>query len=352
MKEAGMLSEGTTEAAFLALGRDHWSSVFKVDRMRGKQRWSFTGTIDTDGTAMCAHFVSPKLVDVEPAERSERCYDPKKYRVLGVDPGRSNILSMAEPLEAGGHRSFMLTRRQYYAEAGIYQANAWSAIWSKGVAAQVEALSAVSPKGASLAGFLLFMKNWFAVRGAIFHEFAKPRWAQQRLRLYGGKQRVFARFLNRVEAAANDENDCRQTVLAYGSAKFAPGGKGEVAVPTSRAFKECAKRFHCQLVSEFRTSQTFYENGVRLEKVAVALSDPKLAGAQGPAEAGRRRVAVVRGLLWCGSTSDNGKFVNRDVNAALNIRNCAVKARRPVWLDRAKNPTPLPPQRIVKFITC
>jgi hypothetical protein len=56
MKEAGLLPEGTSAAAFLVFGKEHWSSVFKVDRMRGKQRWTFTGTIDTDGTAMCAHF--------------------------------------------------------------------------------------------------------------------------------------------------------------------------------------------------------------------------------------------------------------------------------------------------------
>jgi hypothetical protein len=36
----------------------------------------------------------------------------------------------------------------------------------------------------------------------------------------------------------------------------------------------------------------------------------------------------------------------------MNIRNCAVQPQRPVWLDRAKNPTRLPPQRIVKFMSC
>jgi hypothetical protein len=77
---------------------------------------------------------------------------------------------------------------------------------------------------------------------------------------------VFARFLNRVEAAA-DVSGSRPTVLAYGSAKFAPGGKGEPAVPTSRAFKECASRFDCRVVSEFRTTRTYHENGTLLEKV-------------------------------------------------------------------------------------
>jgi transposase len=37
--------------------------------------------------------------------------------------------------------------------------------------------------------------------------------------------------------------------------------------------------------------------------------------------------------MWCGSTI-NGKFVNRDLNAALNIRRCLISLVRPVELCR------------------
>ena len=139
--------------------------------------------------------------------------------------------------------------------------------------------------------------------------------------------------------------------MAYGAAKFAPGGAGvvcELSVPTCRAFKECATRFRCLLVDEFRTTQTDHEDGTHLQKVAVP-SDPKLVGRAGPAPK-RAHMHVVRGLLWCGSTSDNGKFVNRDMNAAINIRRCAVQAQRPRWLQRRPGQAPLPPQMVAKII--
>ena len=39
------------------------------------------------------------------------------------------------------------------------------------------------------------------------------------------------------------------------------------------------------------------------------------------------RKEEVRGLHWCSSTNVKGKLVNRDLNAAINIRNCLVRER-------------------------
>jgi hypothetical protein len=44
------------------------------------------------------------------------------------------------------------------------------------------------------------------------------------MRLYGGKKRVFAKFFKGLVSKG------KKTVVA----KFAPGGKGEMAVPTSK----------------------------------------------------------------------------------------------------------------------
>ena len=53
---------------------------------------------------------------------------------------------------------------------------------------------------------------------------------------------VFAKFFNEIK----NIDTSRQVKLAYGSAKFNPTGKGEVAVPlftNSQMFKECSYRF-------------------------------------------------------------------------------------------------------------
>ena len=43
-------------------------------------------------------------------------------------------------------------------------------------------------------------------------------------------------------------------MLAFGGAKLASGGKGEISIPTSRAFKECKKQKGLKIlvVDEFR----------------------------------------------------------------------------------------------------
>jgi hypothetical protein len=60
---------------------------------------------------------------------------------------------------------------------------------------------------------------------------SKSRWGAQRLRLYGGKKRVLARFFNEVQA---DVGERKTIVIAYGSSKFAPGGKGELSIISDR----------------------------------------------------------------------------------------------------------------------
>jgi hypothetical protein len=168
-------------------------------------------------------------------------------------------------------------------------------------------------------------------KDSLWSEYLKKHWRQQRFRLYGGKKRVFAEFLNRLGPLEN-------TVLAYGSAKFASGGKGEMSVPTSRAFKECYCRAKHVLVDEFRTSKIHWRDNSILHIVKKRNEDGSLK--------------TVRGLLWCNSTNqEGGKFVNRDLNAAINILRCATLPSRPIILQRSRNQERIV-QRVGKIINC
>jgi hypothetical protein len=129
-------------------------------------------------------------------------------------------------------------------------------------------------------------------------------------------KRTFAEFLNKLETPG------KKTVIAYGSAAFAPGGKNEVSVPTTRAYKECSHRFPTAPVSEFRSTMIFHgDKRTVLKKVRKN-------------DTGKE----VRGLLWCCSTNqEKGKFINRDLNGALNIRDCFLLPKRPPMLQRKEN---------------
>jgi hypothetical protein len=191
-------------------------------------------------------------------------------------------------------------------------------------------LSIASPKSVKVEKFMLYINTHKSHENAIWSEYLKKHWRQQRFRLYGGKKRVFANFLNRLGPLEN-------TVLAYGSAKFASGGQGEMSVPTSRAFKECSYIVKTVLVDEFRTSKIHWEDNSILQKVQKRNKDGQ--------------ITTVRGLLWCCSTNQNkSKFVNRDLNAAINIMRCAILPR-PTILTRSSNLKKIK-QKVGKIINC
>ena len=157
------------------------------------------------------------------------------------------------------------------------------------------------------------MNVYHSIKESLWAEYTKPRWSRQRFRLYGGKKRVFAKFFNEIK----NIDTSRQVKLAYGSAKFNPTGKGEVAVPTTQMFKECSYRFPIVLVDEYLTTKIHCETNTVLQKVQV-----------------KGESSCLRGLLWSQPTC---KFVSRDKNAALNILRCGLLKRRPSALSRTRS---------------
>lgn len=241
----------------------------------------------------------------------------------GVDPGKCTIMHFAVPTEGGKFKSIGLSSAQYQRESGMLIARKKSLRWNKRVKPQLTALQTVSTKGLSMHGFLQYMEVYEDVGDALWREYTKPRWARQRMRLYSGKKRVFSNFFKRLDKTVEP---CKRLVVAYGNAKFGSGNMpGKHDVPTSRAYKECASRYLTYQVDEFRTSRVDAETETVL--TSVCRKENRTAGIQ----------KSVRGLLWCESTNDNrSKFVNRDLNAAINIRRCLLLPTRPPALERGQ----------------
>jgi len=106
-------------------------------------------------------------------------------------------------------------------------------------------------------------------------------------------------------------------------------------------YKECARRFVTIPVDEFRTSYTHHELGCTLQRVEMEKcqrSPEEIAKYRPLMEEQMETRAKVRGLLALLCTTNDGKkrteFVNRDFNAAINIRRCAVLEKRPPELTR------------------
>jgi hypothetical protein len=335
-RDANIVNTQCTLATFVANKNDHWGSMLNHSKLLPKGG-KFTGTIETDGVSACIHYMRPRPLgdDGNPImtprkkdkkksaalQRPSEPIDLNTTRLLSIDPGRTNLLLVAEVLPDNKVKTYRLTRSQYYQESGITKLGKMSAIWLRDLKLILLSLSNASPKGVNMATFLEFLDVDMSVADVMWRELLKKRWSQQRLRLYGGKKRVIDKFYTRLRDAGG--NDGRKIVVAYGASKVLPGGKGEVSVPTTKVYKVCKERFDTYLVDEFRTTRVHHEDDTILEGVGRVTEDGK--------------VEVVRGLLWCGSTNQgNSKFVNRDMNGALNIRRCLLLEERPAIMDRAR----------------
>ncbi|KAJ9510947.1 hypothetical protein QJQ45_027826, partial [Haematococcus lacustris] len=247
---------------------------------------------------------------------------------LGVDPGKTNMATVAhEERSAAGTvvsvRQRSLTAGQYYRHSGITRQAQATKTWLAQVKPQLNALSHVSSKPSSLASYRRFANTVLATYDAMWAKVSKPRWANAKFGLYCGKKRVVAGFWSKLIKQAKQRWPDRVLALAYGAAGFSGSGSiGCRGVPVSQMLKEALRQFpagRVLMVDEFRTS-----------RVSSAYSHPSEALPGQPPESFRwlrpvyssAKRSQVRGLMC--STSNNIRFYDRDVSAALNIRRCAV----------------------------
>ena len=316
LRDAGVVGKQVAYETFDALRDVFWPDTFDLRKIR-PGGYEFGCSITTDGVSLCATFEKAVAVDVGAAAgaggrggKASSEYDPSPDAVVvGNDPGRINIYYMAGVV-GGETKVVKLTRKQYYTESGCITARRNSERWSRGIKHQLDALSDASTKGISCTSHEWYLSQFEIHKQALWDEYLKPRWARQRLSLYGGKKRVFANFFNKLMS----EFSGGRLVVAYGNAKFASGGAGEQSVPTTRAYKECASRVETYWTDEFRTSKVHCQDDSVLELIAT-MSRPGVA---------------LRGLLFNPSMR---KFVSRDLNAALNMRRILL-GPRPVILCR------------------
>ena len=289
---------------FEALKNDHWKSIINYHKLQGKTDL-FTGTIETDGLAVSVHFERPKKL------KKDLKIDFKNYECWACDPGRTNIFFMTKKNEDGSYKSHKLSRKQYYQESGVYKARKQTERWQNQDHIKSLELSLYSSKGHQLHTLIVYINKILSHWELLWKEYKDDKWSNQRMKLYGGKKRVFDQFFNKLKKSN------KPIIIGYGSSKFNPTGKNELSVPTTRAYKECQNRFKTLLVDEFRTSKIYFgDSETILKKVKKGDKD-------------------VRGLLWYCSTSDKvNKFINRDLNASINILNCLVTSSRPGKLKR------------------
>jgi hypothetical protein len=286
---------------FTELRNEQFESIF---RLNGLCSGEFTNLLETDGTSLCVHYKVPK---VEKAKEASRNVKTNAKRVIAIDPGRSNIVFGVEKTDEG-NKTYRLTRNTYYTSSGMKTCNRKTTKWEKDIEKAEKVFRQQSLKTTNIEIWKLFLKDYSSVYNILWNEKTKKKWSRERFRVYCLKKKTLDTFFQSM-------NGTEKPIIAYGAAKFNPSGKNELSAPTTHVSKVCSKFYETHFIDEYNTTKVCSCCDTRL--CPVVLKDREC-----------------RGLRWCCSTKCR-TFLNRDLNAALNILRCFTSAPgRPYSLSR------------------
>ena len=285
----------------------------------------------------------PKVEEEDPVQPllRELGVAPADVVVLGVDPGRRNIVYASARVpgeqECGAARecfhpaasvkppgervmTWSLTARDYYRLSGVNTHARKLAAWHQSRLAAWSQLGDL--KTGDCVDVLGYMAQAHAISQGWWDEVLKRRHGRWRACIHRSKRSAVDTFWGGVkrdvEAALRPSG--KRVVVAYGGATFSASGIGNLTVPTTAMYKACARQLPTCLQTEFRTSQVCPRCHAQVHKVWCSL-DPFQEGGfyrHGKETPYKKEPGVleVRGLLFC---PDCSKYMNRDKVGSLNI---------------------------------
>ncbi|KAJ9531782.1 hypothetical protein QJQ45_021935 [Haematococcus lacustris] len=225
-------------------------------------------------------------------------------------------------------RRWKLTKGEVKHASGLNNARRDTERWLAPIKPHLQHLAAASSAGTSLEANLKHITVTLATWDAVWEVYLDPKWARQRLRLYGAQDRALEQFFNKVRVGSWRERwrslsmkrhkRAMQLVVFFGAATIGTaGGWGADAVLRACRKVVCRPRGPDQLrgrvvlVDEHRTSRVSSAvNGKQPCEVELdKLSATRPAGWKPPAGQvepcllrpawSQQRDQPVRGLMWC-----------------------------------------------------
>ncbi|KAJ9526867.1 hypothetical protein QJQ45_017754, partial [Haematococcus lacustris] len=306
-------------------------------------------------------------------------FDTATQMGMGLDPGAIQAVSAASGVwdEDGCLDSFIrskLTWSQVQHDSGLIQARHITQRWNDNIKLELQHLAAATPAGTSLVAIQRHVAVTLATWDAVWEEYLHPKWAEQKMRLYGAQEKVLERYFKKLEDEAAIESQKRwgtrkQLVVFFGNAGIGTrGGWGAKAV--LQACRKVVERANGGKPTDRVPGKVVTVDEFRTSRVSSAMDSPQPCEAEldrskppglkagSPSQVrcknrllrsawSQRFVAPVRGLMWCpqlhqATPGDLGKWVDRDCNAALNLQRAGESKWRPLELCRWEHRGRLP----------
>ncbi|KAJ9518003.1 hypothetical protein QJQ45_004319 [Haematococcus lacustris] len=265
------------------------------------------------------------------AEQREFVFNPDTQIGVGIDPGVTQAVSAASgvwdpttgQLQADQVRRWKLTKGEVKHGSGLNNARRDTERWLAPIKPHLQHLAAASSAGTSLEANLKHITVTLATWDAVWEVYLDPKWAEQRLRLYGAQDRTLEQFFKKLEEGMAEvsmerHGHAKQLVVFFGAASIGTGGGwGADAVLRACCKVVCRPRGTDQrrgrvvLVDEHRTSRVSSAvNGQQpCERQLNKRRATRPAGWKPPAGQveprlvrpawSQQRDQPVRGMMWC-----------------------------------------------------
>ena len=233
--------------------------------------------------------IKDALVELPPCDD----YDPwtstfaGSKLVIGVDPGRTIIVTMVLIDRNNKKHVWKLSRGQYHSDSGILKENRRQAKRYEKLQQDFASLRGAL-KASSSTELMAYINTSQRFEERWWSEVALKRVeSRARAKRFIGKQKTMNGFMSKVRKEAEKLLLPGETIdVAYGAAtkSMACTGKGELAVPTKGAFDVCKRIFEetrngmkhsVGFVCEDNTSKICYKTGTPYEKVFKRFIDGK-----------------------------------------------------------------------------
>jgi len=176
-------------------------------------------------------------------------------------------------------------------------------------------------RSSSVAGFIEYLKVRFREEKVLYAHFERRQYRKCRWLVWRNRRRSEDRFFQRFV-----ETFGRDVVVAYGAWESWGGMKGMASSPGAGFRRRLAQRVTVVVVPEYYTTKTCSRCGEEVKEDPTRMAVRRIvttAAEERRKKSGREQSAYpVRGIRCCTSNICGGyKRWNRDLNAAINIRN-------------------------------
>ncbi|KAJ9526143.1 hypothetical protein QJQ45_009582 [Haematococcus lacustris] len=224
--------------------------------------------------------------------------------------------------------------------SGLIQARRNCQRWNDNIKLELQHLAAATPAGPSLVAIQRHVAVTLATWDAVWGEYLHPKWAKQKMRLYGAKEKVLERYFKELEEEAAVVSQQRwgtrkELAVFLATLPLARGACCKVVErpisgrPTDRVKGKVVtvdELRTCRVSSAMNNPQPCEEELDRSKPTRPEGWKPEAGQVQHrllQSAWSKRFEAPVWGLMWClkldlTTPGVLGKWMDRDCNAALN----------------------------------